>query len=359
MKRVWLSALALLVCGAAAAAGNPWVVYEGGDGPGKGKKVVLISGDEEYRSEEGLPQLGKILSQRHGFTCTVLFAINPETGLVDSNYTKNIPGLEALDDADLMIILTRFRDLPDDQMTHIDNYLKSGRPVIGMRTSTHAFNPPADSPWARYANGYAGAEEAWEDGFGRLVLGEKWISHHGRHKEESTVGLIAADAKDSPILRGIQDGDIWGSTDVYGVRLPLPGDCQPLVMGQVTQREGDFDNDDVFYGMRPTDSKAVRGMRNNPMMPVAWTKTYQIPGGETGKVFTTTMGASADLLSEGVRRLLVQAVYWAVGLKDAIPENGADVALVGDYKPSQYGFHDDAHWLERKMTPAEHELAAE
>src|SRR5690606_17307136 len=109
-------------------------VYEGKQGPGQGKHIVLISGDEEYRSEEGLPQLGKILAERHGFTCTVLFSINPETGSIDPNYVGNIPGLEALDSADLMILQTRMRILPDEQMQHADAYLKAGKPVLGLRT---------------------------------------------------------------------------------------------------------------------------------------------------------------------------------------------------------------------------------
>ena len=81
MKPLWT--ILLILCGlffpvlGRAGEDKPWVVYPGGEGPGKGKKVVLVSGDEEYRSEEGLPQLGKILAKRHGFTCTVLFAIDP------------------------------------------------------------------------------------------------------------------------------------------------------------------------------------------------------------------------------------------------------------------------------------------
>ena len=115
------------------------VVYEGDAGPGKGKHIVLVSGDEEYRSEEALPQLGKILARHHGFKCTVLFAIDPETGTIDPT-ASNIPGLEALDSADLMVIFTRFRDLPDEQMKHIVDYLDAGKPVVGIRTATHAFN---------------------------------------------------------------------------------------------------------------------------------------------------------------------------------------------------------------------------
>src|SRR6202045_5046709 len=93
---------------------QPWVVYEGSDGPGKGKHIVLISGDEEYRSEEALPQLAKLLAKHHGFKCTVLFAIDPKDGTINPNQNDNIPGLEALETADLMIIFTRFRNLPDE-----------------------------------------------------------------------------------------------------------------------------------------------------------------------------------------------------------------------------------------------------
>src|SRR6266511_5066861 len=83
-------------------ADDPWVVLEGREGPGKGKHVVLVSGDEEYRSEESLPQLGKILASRHGFKCTVLFAIDLKDGTINPN-VSNIPGLEALDSADLTV----------------------------------------------------------------------------------------------------------------------------------------------------------------------------------------------------------------------------------------------------------------
>lgn len=302
----------------------PWVTYEGEKGPGQGKQVVLISGDEEYRSEEGLPQLAKILATRHGFRCTVLFAVDPQTGEISPNHGKNIPGLAALDNADLLILLTRFRDLPDEQMRHIDAYLKTGKPVIGMRTATHAFNTRTPA-WAHYSNGYNGDKKEWQDGFGRLVLGEKWISHHGNHKHESTRGVAASGAEKHPVLRGIAPGAIWGDTDVYGVRLPLPGDSQAIVLGQ------------VLAGMQP-DSPPVEGAKNNPMLPVAWTKSYQLPEGKPGRSFTTTMGAATDLKSEGTRRMLVNAAYWLLGLEQQIPATGTDVALVGDYHPTPYGF---------------------
>ena len=137
-------------------------------------------------------------------------------------------------------------------------------------------------------------------------------------------GILAKGAAKHPILKGIKDGDVWGPTDVYGVRLPLP-DIQPLVMGQ------------VLVGMKSTD-KALEGKKNEPMMPVAWTRSYQTESGKSARVFTTTMGASQDLETEGTRRLLVNAVYWAVGMEDQIASQ-AKVDLVGDYQPTRFAFN--------------------
>lgn len=312
--------LAILLASPALAQ-DPWLTVAPGDGPGRGKHVVLISGDEEYRSEETLPQLAKILARHHGFRCTVLFAIDPDDGTINPNRNDNIPGLEALDTADLMVIATRFRNLPDAQMAHIDAYLKAGKPVIGLRTATHAFNISRDGPYKPYSWN----SKTWDGGFGRQVLGETWISHHGDHGKQSTRGLIAPGEGDNPITRGIGDGDIWGPTDVYGVRLPLPGDSRPIVLGQVVN------------GMEKSDP-ALAGARNDPMMPVAWTKSYQLPGGKPGKAFATTMGASTDLVNEGVRRLLVNAAYVLTGLEANLPDR-ASVDLVGRYEPHPFKFN--------------------
>ncbi len=307
------SVLGFVIPGRAA---DPWVVYQGHDGPGKGKHIVLVSGDEEYRSEEVLPQLGKILACRHGFQCTVLFAVDPATGTINPKNCNNIPGLEALKTADLMIIFTRFRDLPDEQMRHIAEYVDAGKPILGIRTATHAFSIPAGKTYAKYSF----QSKEWDGGFGRQVLGETWINHHGAHGKESTRGIIAPDAENHPVVRGCED--IWCPTDVYAVRLPLPAGCKPLVMGQ------------VLAGMTPTD-KPLAGPKNEPLMPIAWVKTYQGASGQSGRVFTTTMGSGKDLLSEGLRRLLVNAAYWCVGLEDQIPAR-ANVAFVGRYQPSPF-----------------------
>lgn len=317
-RLAWAAALIGLV-GVPARAADPWVVYEGAEGAGRGAHVVLVSGDEEYRSEEGMPQLAKILARRHGFKCTVLFAID-EDGTINPDRADNIPGLEALDTADLMIIATRFRDLPDDQMQHIVDYVESGRPVIGLRTATHAFAFKKHKTYVKYT--WTNKDTAYQGGFGRQVLGETWVNHHGKHGEQSTRGIVAPGAEGHPILRGIKDGDIWGPTDVYTVRLPLSGDSKPLVLGQ------------VLTGMKP-DDPPLNGPKNDPMMPIAWVKTYTGSAGKAARVFTTTMGASQDLASEGVRRMLVNATYWAVGREDRIPAR-SDVTLVGEYDPHPF-----------------------
>lgn len=274
--------------------------------------IVLIAGDEEYRSEESLPQLAKILSTRHGFTTTVLYAIDKHDGTINPNQRDNIPGLEALDHAGLMIIAVRWRDLPDEQMKHLVDYIESGRPIIGLRTATHSFD--LKSPTYQR---YTWNSKEWDGGFGRQVLGETWVRHHGQHGKQSTRGLFAPGAPSHPILRGIEDASIWGPTDVYAVANPLPADSKPLVLGQ------------VLTGMQSRDPP-VDGPQNNPMMPVAWTKTYK-----GARVFTTTMGASQDLLNESFRRMLVNACYWALG-KD-VPAK-ADVRIVGTYEPAPFKF---------------------
>ena len=86
--------------------------------------------------------------------------------------------------------------------------------------------------------------------------------------------------------------------------------------------------------MKSTD-KALEGKKNEPMMPVAWTHTYKSASGKPARVFTTTMGASQDLDSEGMRRLLVNATYWAVGMDEQIP-NLSNVEVVGTYQASPF-----------------------
>ncbi|MFN0006685.1 MAG: ThuA domain-containing protein [Planctomycetota bacterium] len=331
MQSTWIAQVSCLLAAGSALQDPPpaaattaavdarWVVYEGAAGPGRGKHVVLVAGDEEYRSEEALPQLGRILAQHHGFRSTVLFAQDPKTGLIDPEEREHIPGLEALDSADLLVLFTRFRRLPDEDMRHIVDYVESGKPVLGIRTATHAFAYDKDSksPYARWS--WDSTE--WPGGFGRQVLGETWVSHYGQHGSESTRGVIRESAREHPILRGVED--VWGTTDVYGIR-ELPKDAVVLLEGS------------VLSGMEPA-SKPVEDGRNAPRMPITWVRERELEGGRKQRVIGTTIGASIDLRSHDLRRLLVNACYWGMGLEDKIgPASRADV--VGKFEPTTFGF---------------------
>lgn len=295
------------------------LAYEPAAGAARGKHIVLLAGDEEYRSEEVIPQLAKILAQRHGFRCTALLPVNPQTGFIDPPNGKTLPGAEALDSADAIVMLLRFRQWDDAAMAKFDAALKRGVPVVAMRTSTHAFNFDAKSASA-YKHYSFNSRERWPGGFGKQVLGETWVSHWGHHKFEATRGVVEAGAEKHPILRGVSE--VFGDTDVYEAR--PPADAVILLRGQ------------VLKGMKP-DDPALEGPKNSPMMPVAWTRNYTNEAGTVNRIFCTTMGAASDFTNEGFRRMVVNAVYWGAGLESAIPEK-ADVALVGDFQAIPYGF---------------------
>jgi hypothetical protein len=299
-----------------------WCEYPAASGMEKDKHIVLLSGDEEYRSEEAMPMLGKLLSQRHGFKCTVIFSITEKNGdfTIDPTNQNNMPGIEALESADLVIMSLRFRNLPDEQMKYFDDYVMSGKPIIGLRTSTHAFNIPKDSDSA-YRHYSFNSKENWIGGFGQQVLGDTWINHHGRHKVQATGGVINADMAEHPILNGVKD--IFGPSDVYGIS-NLPDSAEVLVHGAVLE------------GMNQDDAP-VEGKKNDPMMPIAWLKSLEHENGNTTNVMCTTMGASNDLANEGLRRLVVNSSYHLLGLSEQIQDD-FNVEPVGEYNPTMYGF---------------------
>ncbi|MEO8078514.1 MAG: ThuA domain-containing protein [Acidobacteriota bacterium] len=298
------------------------VSYPAKPGAGQGRHIVFLAGDEEYRSEEGLPMLAKILSQRHGFKCTVLFSVDAD-GVIDPKSGKSLSDPAALDTADAVVMLLRFRAWPDADMARFDRLLKAGKPIIALRTSTHAFNGfPKGSPW-----------ESWnynnQGGFGKRVLGETWLTHWGKHKSEATRGLIEPSQRANPLLRGITS--IFGDSDVYEAY--PPADATILVRGQVLQGLT-ADAPPADYRKARSTDKQEQGI-NDPAMPVVWTRLNQNDGNTTNRILATTMGAATDLENEGLRRLIVNGVYWGLGLD--VPAH-ADVTYVDEYLPSFYGF---------------------
>lgn len=297
--------------------GNGWITYQGGTGPGAGKHVVLLAGDEEYRSEEALPMLAKILSRHHGFKCTVVFSADDD-GTINPNRGESCAKPEALDSADAIVMSLRFRKWPDEAMKKLDDAVRRGVPVVGLRTSTHAFQLPPTSAFKHYNQ------------FGKKVLGEGWISHWGRHKGEATRGIIEEANAAHPVLHGVKD--IFGDTDVYEVY--PPGDSTILVRGQVLKGMKQDDPPADYEKTRKSDGQK-QGI-NSPMMPVAWSREVPNEAGGVNRIVCTTMGSSTDLVSEDLRRLVVNGVFW--GLKMDVPKN-AKVDFVDPFKATNYDFN--------------------
>jgi len=320
MKPLAATALVLLLMAAAPQARppstDPWIVYAGGEGPGKGRHIVFVTGEESYRSEESMPLMARILSRYHGFRCTVLFAVDPGDGTINPNVKDNIPGLEALESADLMVAFLRWRELPDDQMKRIMDYTESGRPILGLRNATHPFryDKRKDSPYAKFDWKSKDPEGGW----GRLVLGETWVSHYARNLVESTRCDAAGNAAGHPILKGIPKS-FWIPDDVYGIS-ELNGDCTPLLLGQ------------PLVGWKPDDPARP----DKRPIPIAWTKSYTGSRGKAARVFTTTMGHGDAFKIEEFRRLVANASYWCLGMEDQIAEKSR-MDIVGAYAPGPIG----------------------
>ncbi len=305
---------------------TPWLTYPGGDGPGKGKRIVLISAEQEYRSEQSIPMMAKILSQHHGFDCTVLFGVNargevdptmpvyPEKGKEAEFKEHHIPGLEHLASADLVIFFTRLLTLPPTEQQQIVHYIDSGKPLIALRTANHGFRGPL--PYK-----INGKQVRW----GEDILGGSFMNHHGRWHADSTRGFLDKDHAQHPILTGVTD--IWGDSDVYRTYKEgsnLPAECTALVWGQ------------PLMGRKPDD------LPNDKLepLPVAWVKPWQTSDGKTARVFHCTMGSGIDLKSPGLRRLVINSAYWCIGMEESISASRS-VEIVGSYEPLESGFNYD------------------
>lgn len=288
--------------------------------------IVLVSGDEEYRSEEVMPMLGKILAVHHGYRCTVLFAFGPgDADYIDSNNQEGLRGLDALDSADLMIIATRFRHPSPEQAEHITRFLQQGKPVIGLRTATHAFR-----------GGEKFGDSLTFDQFGRQILGEQWVSHHGHHKVEGARSVVEPGAEKQPVLRGV--AEIFAPSDVYGV-IHLTEKDQIVLRGAITET------------LDPNSKTLADDKRNQPMQPLAWFHDYKLPDGKPGRSFCTTAGAAVDFVDEDLRRLIVNATLTLTS--QDVPEK-ANVDYVDPFYPTFYGFINDGNYYKNlNLKPAD------
>lgn len=294
------------------------IVYEGGPGPGQGKHIVFLASDHEYRAEEICPALARILAKRLGFTCTVVFGVDAN-GHIEAGSSK-IAGLEALEKADLFVIVARFLNPPEDQMAHIVAYLERGGPVVGLRTSSHAFKIPAASKYAKYD--YKSKVEGYENGFGHQVLGNTWVGHYGTNHKQGTRITTVPEQRGHVILTGV-GGTAFCHAGAYvgkaGPDFTVLTTSQPLV------------------SMEPDAAPDT----TKPPMPSTWTRHYAAKDGSRHRVFHSTQGASEDILDQNYRRLILNGILWAVGMEKEIKPD-LDISFVGPYQPRNFSFNGEA-----------------
>ncbi len=294
------------------------LVYQGTEGIGKGKHIVFIANDHEYRSEQSCPALARILAKRHGFRCTVLFGVD-ENGSIKAG-AQSVPGMESLRNADLLVFFTRFMRLPDAQADMLVDYFERGGPAVGIRTSTHCFNGQSGK-WAKLNYNYGGDD--YRGGLGEQVFGNTWNrergqSHYGSNHRMGCRITPTSSAKDHPILKGVQKIHAYSG----GYKSQPPAGSTPLLDLQVLNTFG--------------ASKDIN--KEKPIVSAGWTRdSYVAPSGKQkdARIVYSSFGASEDLLSEDARRFFVNSCLWAGGIESKITPD-LDVDLVGGYKPSPF-----------------------
>lgn len=277
--------------------------------------IVFVIGDEEYRSEESMPMLAKILKRELGAKITLCYSVD-STGTVDPNRLDHIAGLEALETADLMVVFARFRALPDSELRYITSYAESGRPMVGFRTATHTFLYQ-DSSMMHMNN-------EWPT----KVFGQQWITHHGHfedgHGRLTSVSILPNAS--TPILNGVEPFEAYSWLyHVDGGDWKLYGDSQPFLQGR---------------SLRSNHEQNDRLDKFPLTNPVAWTKTYTGESGKAARVFFTTLGHPYDFKIESMRKLAVNGIYWALGRESDIPAAGVNAEFVDAYEPNNSGFGD-------------------
>jgi type 1 glutamine amidotransferase len=212
--------------------------------------IVLVSGEDEYKSVETLPAFAKFLETNHGYkTIYLQRQSKPDT----------IAGVDALERADLLILYARRMTLPDDQLKKFQNYFASGKPVVGLRTASHAF-------------------QNWLV-FDKEVLGGNYQNHYG--KDLLPKIRVVPSERATLILRGVprtftSAGSLYRNT-------PLQTNTTLLLTGTIRDKEVER------------------------VEPVAWTHDYQ-----GARIFYTSLGHPKDFENEAFRRLLINAIQWAL-----------------------------------------------
>ena len=292
------------------------------------QKVVFLTGDDEYRSEESMPMIARILERDYGFETKVGFSVD-EDGTVNPRAVQSITGTEELADADLMVLFLRFREPSDEVFQRILDYIDSGNPVVGFRTATHAFRFPRKTDKAKSWNHRSGPVEDYPKKYAdhgvdrtRELLGQSWITHHGSFKEfgGKLTDVAPADNSQHPIVNGIEPFSVHSWLyHVQGGGYTLSGDPEILLNGTATRSEKIERKQTHIFPLTN---------------PVAWTKEKS---DRAGRVFTTTLGHPFDFREPQMRRLAIQGILWALGKEGLIPKEGVNADTVGVYDPNAAG----------------------
>lgn len=301
------------------------IVYEGKAGPGLGKHIVFLASDHEYRAEEVCPALARILANHYGFKCTVIFGVDKD-GFIEAGSSR-VSGLAALEKAELFFIVARFLNPPDEEMAQIEAYLQRGGPVVGLRTSSHAFQIPATSKYAKYD--FHSKTAGYEDGFGHQVLGNTWVGHYGENHKQGTRITTIPEQRGNVILTGVGETAFTHAGAYVGKVAP---DFTVLTTSQ------------PLISMDPNAEADTK----KPPMPSTWTRQYAAKDGSMHRVFHSTQGASEDILDNNYRRLILNGALWAMGMeKDIKPD--MNISFVGPFQPNPFSFGGHA----KKVKPAD------
>lgn len=233
--------------------------------PGQAANLVFMIGEDEYLTWETLPEFAKKDVEPLGHRVTIIHA-----DVADKN---NFPGLvEALRDADLLLVSVRRRTPLKEQLDAVRAYLAAGKPLIGIRTASHAFALRAKDKLTD------SKLSIWQD-FDPEVLGGHYVNHHGEGPK--TAVTLAAGAETHPILKNVSLAKLTSACSLYKVS-PLTATTKPLLIGTIPDQ---------------------------PAEPIAWTNQF---GPKQARVFYTSLGGADDFKSPDFRRLLLNAIAWAL-----------------------------------------------
>ena len=233
--------------------------------PCHGPRVVFVIGEGAYRTEETLPAFAERELAPLGFRTTIVRA--------DAKDKNHFPGIEALKDADLLVLSVRRRTLPEAELALIRGHLEAGKPLVAIRTASHAFTLGSGAPSAP-------AGHAQWPHFDVEVLGGHYAGDLGN--KDGTDITPAPGALEHPILTGVTPTVFHSAGSLYK-SVDLGPDTHELLLGRALEK-----GKTVSY-------------------PVAWTNTFK-----KARVFYTSLGHPDDFQVPAFNRILVNAIQWVL-----------------------------------------------